>query len=159
MESSNSKSLRYPIGTHSLVTCFDMAGVDKTIAGIEDFPARLRTWVEGFSDPDLEKRNRPGGWTIRQVVHHLHDSHLQNYTRFKWALTEDKPVIKAYFEERWAELPDYRLVPIELSLRGLEALHARWTASLRTMDKDAFKRSFVHPESGQEEFLFERAAM
>lgn len=159
MESLELHALRFPIGKHILVTRFDRHAVDACIAGIEDFPARLRARVAGLSEADLEKRYRIGGWTVRQVVHHVHDSHLQSYTRFKWALTEDKPVIKAYFEERWAELPDYRQVPIELSLRGLEALHARWAAFMRTMDDDSFRKSFVHPESGQEQFLFDRAAM
>ena len=159
MEIQEPDTLRYPIGKHKLVSDFDRSRVDACIHEIESFPARLRAKVERLAESDLERRYRPGGWTVRQVVHHVHDSHLQSYTRFKWALTEDKPLIKAYFEERWAELPDYRLVPIELSLRGLEAMHARWAAFMRTMDEAAFRRSFVHPETGQEQFLFDRAEM
>jgi hypothetical protein len=159
MEDKEMESRRYPIGKHALRMWFDRKEVDACIREIDRFPARLRETVERLSEGDLEKRYRPGGWTVRQVVHHVYDSHMQSYTRFKWALTEDKPLIKAYFEERWAELPDYKLVPIELSLRGLEAVHARWTAFMRTMDDAAFQRSFVHPETGKEQLLFDRAAM
>jgi hypothetical protein len=159
MEDPEIEKLRYPIGKHVVRTRFDRGEVEAAIRGIEAFPSRMRARVEGLGPDDLERTYRPGGWTIRQVVHHTHDSHLQIYTRFKWALTEDKPLIKAYHEERWAELPDYRLVPIELSLRGLEAMHARWAALMRTMDEDAFRKSFVHPETGQEQFLFDRVAM
>lgn len=150
---------RYPIGKHVLRTRYDRDEVEAAIRAIEAFPALLRSKVETLGPVDLEKAYRAGGWNIRQLVHHIHDSHLQSYTRFKWALTEDKPLIKAYFEERWAELPDYGIVPIELSLRGLEAMHARWAAFMRTMDEGAFGKSFLHPESGQEQFLFDRVAM
>jgi hypothetical protein len=159
MENPDTEKSRYPIGKHVLRTRYDKADVAARIGDIERFPARLRAKVERLSGTELEKRYRSGGWTVRQVVHHIHDSHLQSYTRFKWALTENKPLIKAYHEERWAELADYRLVPIELSLRGIEAMHARWAAFLHTMDEAAFLRSFVHPETGTEQFLFDRLAM
>jgi hypothetical protein len=159
MEDLEMEARRYPIGKHVLRTRYDRSEVEAAIRDIELFPSRLRGRVEKLAAADLERTYRTQGWNIRQLVHHMHDSHLQSYTRFKWALTEDKPLIKAYFEERWAELPDYRLVPIELSLRGLEAMHARWAAAMRTMDEAAFRKSFVHPESGQEQFLFDRVAM
>jgi hypothetical protein len=89
-----------------------------------------------------------GGWTLKQVVHHLPDSHLNSYVRCKWALTEDAPIIKAYFEDRWAELPDTRC-SIDVSLRLLEALHSRWVVLLESLDEAAWARTFVHPETGQ----------
>jgi hypothetical protein len=85
---------------------------------------------------------------VRQVVHHVPDSHLNSYVRFRWALTEDEPTIKAYFEERWAELPDARTAPVEISLRLLECLHARWVGLLRSLDDAQWKRTFRHPELG-----------
>jgi hypothetical protein len=159
MVQPDTEKSRYPIGKHVLRTRYDKDEVAAAIREAEGFPALMRAKVEKLGAGDLEKAYRTAGWNIRQVVHHTHDSHLQVYTRFKWALTEDRPMIKAYYEERWAELPDYRMVPIELSLRGLEAIHARWVALMRTMDEAAFNRSFIHPESGQEQFLYDRVAM
>ncbi len=159
MDRPDTEKSRYPIGKHVLRTRYDKDEVEAAIRAAEGFPARLRAKVEKLDERELERTYRTGGWNIRQLVHHTHDSHLQVYTRFKWALTEDKPVIKAYYEERWAELQDYKQVPIELSLRGLEAIHARWTALMRTMDEAAFRRSFIHPETGAEQFLFDRVAM
>jgi hypothetical protein len=137
---------------------FERTKVDACIREIEEFPARLRAKVERLSEAQLEKTYRPGGWTVRQVAYHLNDSHTHIYIRFKWALTEDKPLIKAYFEDRWAELPDSKHGPIELPLRGLEAIHARWAALMRSMDDAAFRKSFLHPETGLENFLFDRVA-
>ncbi|MDQ3001874.1 MAG: putative metal-dependent hydrolase [Fibrobacterota bacterium] len=158
MESLDLQLLRFPVGTHTLVTRFDRASVDASIAEIENFPTRLRARVTGLSDADLDKRYRPGGWTVRQVVYHLADSHTHIYIRFKWALTEEKPLIKAYQEDRWAELPDSRLGNTEIPLRGLESIHARWTSLMRTMDDAAFGKTFVHPETGLENVLFDRVA-
>lgn len=158
MQHGNRGNLRFPIGEHIIVECFERTAVDAAILEIEAFPARLRQTVEGLVGDALEKRYRPGGWTVRQVVHHLHDSHTNCYIRFKWALTEDKPMIKAYFEERWAELEDSKSGPIGVSLNGLEAIHARWTALLRVMGEADFRKSFLHPETGMENFLFDRVA-
>jgi hypothetical protein len=104
--------------------------------------------IEPLSPAQLDTPYRPGGWRVRQVVHHLADSHLNSFIRFKWALTEDRPAIKAYHEDRWAELPDYVDVPVETSLRLLDALHERWVALLRRLDAADLKREFLHPESG-----------
>ncbi|HKP94773.1 MAG TPA: putative metal-dependent hydrolase [Fibrobacteria bacterium] len=158
MKDSELAALRFPIGEHVPVARFDRGEIETGIREIEAFPARLRARVEGLSEADLQKRYRPGGWTVRQVVHHVHDSHTHSYIRFKWTLTEDKPLIKAYFEDRWAELPDSLACPVELSLRGLEALHARWAALLRTLDEASFRKSFLHPETGLEHVLFDRLA-
>lgn len=157
-EVGSMERLRFPIGEHTVVDRFERAAVDAAIREIEAFPARLRKRAEGLSEASLEKRYRPGGWTVRQVVHHILDSHTNCYIRFKWALTEDKPLIKAYFEDRWAELADSKSGPIEVSLRGLEAIHDRWAALLRTMGEAEFRKSFLHPETGMENFLFDRVA-
>ena len=108
-----------------------------------------KTSNASMSPAELDTRYRPGGWTARQVVHHLADSHINSYVRFKWALTEDEPVIKAYHEERWAELVDYRATPIVTSLDLLDALHERWSSLLKNLDSDQLDRTFIHPESGR----------
>ena len=111
-------------------------------------PANLRAAVAGMSDEQLDTPYREGGWTVRQVVHHVPDSHLNSYVRFKLALTENEPVIKPYDEALWAELADTAATPIETSLTMMEALHDRWVRLLRSMDDAAFARTFRHPELG-----------
>ena len=108
--------LRYPIGQFEAPSHIDENHLQSWIAEIEALPGDLRRVVEPLSESQLDTRYRPGGWTIRQVVHHLPDSHINSFIRFKWALTEDSPQIKAYFEDRWAKLPDYSSVPISVSL-------------------------------------------
>jgi uncharacterized damage-inducible protein DinB len=115
---------------------------------IEQAPAHLLAAVAGLSDDQLDTPYRPGGWTVRQVVHHVPDSHLNSYVRFRLALTEDEPTIKPYNESDWAELIDARTAPIEMSLALLESLHRRWVALLRTMTRGNFARQFRHPEQG-----------
>jgi hypothetical protein len=117
------------------------------IAAIENAPAALRRAVAGLSDEQLDTRYRD--WTLRQIVHHLADSHVNSYVRFKWALTEERPTIKAYDEGRWAALEDSRTGDVGASLALLEALHVRWVLLLRGMTEEQFARSFHHPESGQ----------
>lgn len=109
---------------------------------------RLRAAVAGLGNSELETPYRPGGWTVRQVVHHLPDSHLNSYTRFRLALTEDESPIKPYQEDRWAELPDARTAPVEVWLRLLECLHSRWLGLLRSLSEDQWKRAFRHPDLG-----------
>ena len=111
-------------------------------------PARLRALVQDLTDEQLETRYRPDGWTIRQVVHHVPDSHMNAYIRFKLAATENGPTIRPYQEARWAELPDARTAPVSLSLDLLEALHRRWTLCLRNFSADDFQQVYVHPEMG-----------
>lgn len=115
---------------------------------LENFPLRLRSEVSRLSEAQLETEYRPGGWTVRQLVHHLADSHLNSYVRFRLALTEDKPEIKSYREDLWAQLSDARTAPIAWSLGVLEGLHARWSNLLRNLDNDEFARTFEHPELG-----------
>jgi hypothetical protein len=113
-------------------------------------PERLRAAVGGLSDPQLDTPYRPEGWTLRQVVHHVADSHANCYIRFKLALTEDWPTIKPYDEVAWANLSDSRRLPVEVSLAMLEALHGRWVALLETMSEEDFHKGYLHPEQGRQ---------
>ncbi|MEP6550034.1 MAG: YfiT family bacillithiol transferase [Gemmatimonadales bacterium] len=141
--------LRYPVGKFSWDAPISEADHPKLIAAIAETPAALRSAVKGLSREQLDTQYRPGGWTVKQVVHHVPDSHMNAYTRFKLALTEDVPTIKTYEEAAWAELPDSQKVPIEVSLDLLDALHLRWLALLRSMDQAEFKRQLRHPEHGR----------
>ena len=137
--------LRYPIGEFNLS---DFASRDENVRTIRELPSKLAAAVAGLNDEQLDTEYRPGGWTVRQTVHHLADSHSNSLTRFKLALTEDpSPTIRPYYEERWAELADSKL-PIEVSLRMLAAIHERWVALLNSMSDADFKREFIHPETG-----------
>ncbi len=111
-------------------------------------PVNLRSAVKGLSEQQLDTPYRPGGWTVRQVVHHVPDSHLNSYVRFKLALTEDEPTIKTYEEARWAELPDTKSTPIEVSLTLLDSLHDRWMRLLRSLSQEQWKKTFRHPDLG-----------
>ncbi|MEZ6013869.1 MAG: putative metal-dependent hydrolase [Planctomycetota bacterium] len=149
MDDQALEPLRFPIGRfHAPPAPPSEAELAAAQAELLAFPAAMRRAVEGLTDAQLDTAYRPGGWTVRQVVHHCADSHANSLIRFKWALTEDEPTIKAYFEERWAELPDYHL-PVAVSLDHLDALHARWVALLRSLSPGDLQRGFIHPESGQ----------
>jgi uncharacterized damage-inducible protein DinB len=140
--------LRYPIGKF---TYEGPLTEDQKRAFLDDVaktPANLRVAVEGLSQKQLEAPYRPGGWTVRQVVHHVPDSHLNAYVRFKLALTEDEPTIKPYAEDRWAELADTKSTPVDVSLTMLDSLHDRWMRLLRSMTPEQWKRTFRHPELG-----------
>lgn len=139
---------RYPIGRFQREPNPTAEWRRARIAEIEEAPARLREAVAGLSDEQLDTPYREGGWTVRQVVHHVPDSHLNAYVRFHWAMTEDEPGIKTYEEARWAELPDARTAPVEVSLALLEALHRRWLLLLRSMTAADFARTLRHPEMG-----------
>jgi hypothetical protein len=140
--------LRYPIGR------FEWSGMatgEQHRAWLDEMeraPADLRAAVNGLSGSQLDTAYRPGGWTVRQVVHHVADSHMNSYVRFRLALTEDEPTIKPYFEERWANLPDARAAEIEVSLGLLETLHRRWLLLLRALGPADWQRTFRHPEHG-----------
>ncbi len=138
---------RYPIGKFSYSGSLSAEQTKQFLDDIEQTPARLREAVRGLSDAQLDTPYRNGGWTIRQVVHHVPDSHMNAYIRFKLALTEDDPTIKPYMEDRWAELPDSRQ-PIENSLAMLDSLHRRWMVVLRNMNDADWKRTFRHPALG-----------
>ncbi|HEX9943515.1 MAG TPA: bacillithiol transferase BstA [Thermoanaerobaculia bacterium] len=140
--------LRYPIGKAQMEARLTDEERREMIGLIEETPARLRAAVEGLTPEQLDTPYRPGGWTVRQVVHHVPDSHLNAYTRFKLALTEEEPLIRTYEEARWAELPDSRSVPIEVSLALLENLHQRWVALLRLLPAASFEKTLRHPDHG-----------
>ena len=141
--------LRYPIGPFKFDGEPSQQQLREFISDIEQAPARLRAAVAGLTEPQLATPYRPGGWTVRQVTHHLPESHMNGYVRMKMALTEDNPTIKPYDEARWAETPDVRGTPVAVSLALLEALHERWVTLLRALEPADFARTFVHPESGQ----------
>ena len=138
--------LRYPIGKFDGVCSEERK--PQYLADIEQAPALLHAAVKGLTPAQLDTPYRPGGWTVRQVVHHLPDSHMNCYVRFKLALTEDEPTIKPYAEDRWAELADSKATPIEVSLTLLDSMHTRWVALLRSLTPEQWKRRFRHPERG-----------
>ncbi len=151
-------NLRYPIGQFSFEALTER-GREACVARIAAAPARLRAAVAGLSPEQLDTPYRPEGWTVRQVVHHVPDSHLNAYTRMRLALTEPTPTIKPYEEARWAELPDARTAPIDISLALLDALHARWLLLLRQLTPADGARAFWHPEHGREFTVDEVVAM
>jgi len=142
------KDPRYPIGKFSFPQSSTAAERDLWIAEIEETPAKLRAAAEGLTPAQLDTPYREGGWTARQVIHHVPESHMNAYIRFKLALTEDEPTIKPYDEAAWARLGDVPSTPVETSLVLLEALHERWVRVLRMLDDSAFARTFRHPELG-----------
>ena len=144
------EELKYPIGKVEIPENISKKDLEKWISLIERFPQELEFLVKKLSDNQLDTPYRENGWTIRQVIHHCYDSHHNSYTRFKWALTEDKPLIKVYYEERWAELHDSKSMPIFLSIDGLKALHSKWVYFLRGLSENELNKSFIHP-SGNEE--------
>ena len=151
--------LKYPIGKFEKPAVISAAQLQSWRQEIETLPALMTALVAPLSEEDLNKTYRPGGWTIRQVVHHVFDSHINAYIRFKWTLTEDNPTIKAYHEDRWAELADYTNTPVEVSLRLLEGLHHRWSVLLRSLSEEDLQRMFFHPESKQSYRLDEMVGM
>ncbi len=142
-----SDDLRFPIGrfnsdievTENLLKSF--------IKTIEKLPDEISNAVKDLNDEQLDTEYRPDGWTVRQVVHHVADSHLNSYCRFKLALTEENPTIRAYYEDRWAELPDNEM-PIDVSINIIDGVHLRWSKILNSMSNEDFRRTLVHPESG-----------
>lgn len=140
--------LRYPIGPFQPVTSISPAQRSTCIEQIAAAPEGLRRAVKGLDDHQLDTPYRPGGWTVRQVVHHVPDSHLNAYTRFKLACTEDSPTIKTYDEARWAQLAEARTAPIDVSLDLLTSLHRRWVLFLRSLGPADFARSVRHPDWG-----------
>jgi DinB superfamily len=141
--------LRYPIGKFQRIEELTDTQRRGFIDAIAEAPAKLRSAIAGLNDRQLDTPYRPGGWTVRQVVHHVPDSHLNAYVRLKLALTETEPTIKTYEEARWAELGDVSATPIETSLALLENLHKRWVALLRSLAPGDWSRTFRHPEWGR----------
>ncbi len=143
------EELKYPIGKENIPENISKKNIENWLSDLERFPQELEYLVRELSDNQLDTPYREGGWTIRQVIHHCYDSHHNSYTRFKWALTEEKPVIKAYYEERWAELHDSKSAPIFLSIDGLKALHSKWVYFLKNLSDKDLDTIFIHP-SGKE---------
>lgn len=141
--------VRYPIGRFVPAPRITGKGLRACVAEIESLPDALRRAVEGLSADRLGTPYRPGGWTVRQVVHHIADSHLNAYVRFKLALTEDRPEVKTWEEAAWGELADAREAPVEASLTLVEGLHRRWVGLLRSMSRGDYRRTFRHPEWGE----------
>jgi hypothetical protein len=140
--------LRYPVGPFDWSAEVDAALRPQRIAEIAAAGARFREAVRGLDEEQLDTPYRPGGWTVRQVVHHVPDSHMNCFIRFRLALTEEEPVIKPYNEAKWAELHDSRTAPVEVSLQLLESLHSRWVNMMESMSDSDFARTFRHPEVG-----------
>ena len=148
MSEQDLERLKYPVGRFEAGPAPDSGLRREMIRELEQFPAQLRAAVEGLNPEQLDTRYRPDGWTIRQVVHHLPDSHMNSYVRFKLAVTEEVPTIRTYEEARWAELEEARTADPELSLSLLEALHARWTLFLAQVPESGWSRTMAHPEMG-----------
>ena len=139
--------VRYPVGEFTMPPTVTAEMRAEAIAAIAELPSKMRDAVRGLSDAQLDTPYRPGGWTVRQVVHHVPDSHMNAFVRLKLALTEDNPTVKPYDEKAFAGLPDQRL-PIDASLSILDGLHARWVAILRALTPQQFARPLYHPEIG-----------
>lgn len=144
------EQLRYPVGRFErLTTPLNPTERSRHIETIEHTPATFLSLTKGRTDAQLDAPYRPGGWTVRQVVHHVPDSHMNAYIRMKFAVTEDGPAIKPYDEAKWAELPEARTGPTEMSLALLDALHRRWVMFLRALTDADFGKAYLHPEMGR----------
>jgi DinB family protein len=145
----NLEHLRYPVGRMPRNSApLDVRTREEYLGILEAMPARVRSLVSGLSDAQLDTPYRPGGWTVRQVVHHVPDSHMNAYVRMKLGVTEDKPTVKTYEEARWAELPEAKSAPVAMSIDLLDALHRRWVAFLRALPEPDFRKAFSHPDWG-----------
>lgn len=153
------KHLQYPIGVFERAEHYTAIDRQGYIQVIQNLAPTLRDLIATFTPEQFEKPYREGGWNAKQVIHHLADSHMNSYIRFKLALTEDNPTIKPYREELWAEMQEYQDTPIAVSLNLLEALHIRWTNLLNTMQASDFERTFFHPESKKSIHLAEALAL
>ena len=140
--------LKYPVGEFESPEQINKHHLDNWTDTINDFPEKLESEVGGLKGEELEWRYRPEGWSIGQLIHHCADSHMNAFIRFKLALTEENPTIRPYFEDRFAELPDSKLVPIKSSLSILAHLHIRWVVLLKNLTNQDLKRTYVHPEHG-----------
>ena len=143
-----SEDLRFPVGRFETPAAVDASVRAALVREIADAPACLQRAVQGLAPDQLDTPYRPAGWTVRQVVHHLPDSHANAYIRFRLALTEDEPAVKVYDEALWAELPDARTGAVELSLTLFAALHRRLAALLEAIDEPLWRRAYRHPQLG-----------
>jgi hypothetical protein len=143
------EQLKYPVGKFQPQESYIPTEIAALVNEIENLPAKLEAVVAGFSEQQFDTPYREEGWTVRQVIHHMADSHMNAYIRFKWSLTEDTPLIKAYFEKLWAETPEVSASPA-LSVTLLKALHAKWVVLLKKLSATDFSKSFIHPETKKE---------
>lgn len=150
MTNQELEKLKYPIGQFDCPHNISKQHIESWISILEHFPNRLENLVKDLNDDQLDTCYRADGWTIRQVVHHISDSHHHSYIRFKWALTEDKPLIKAYFEDRWAELIDSKEAPIDMSISHIRAIHCKLVYLLKRLSDEDLNKIFVHPETNDE---------
>ncbi len=153
------ENLRYPIGRFMPKPDYSPEEIKSNIQIVSALPSRFINLCSGWDDHKLDTVYRPGGWTVRQVIHHVSDSHINAYVRFRLALTEDNPVIKPYREELWAELPDARSAQIDLSLQLLKFTHMRWVLLLNSLSSQELKRTYHHPASGKDVRLEEVIAL
>ena len=150
MKDQELEFLRYPIGRFQIPDSYSKENINKWITVLEEFPIRLEALVKHLTSAQLDSPYRPGGWTVRQLVHHISDSHHHSYTRFKWALTEDTPLIKAYDEKLWADLVDAKTEPIQMSLEHLKAVQYKLVRLLKRLTDEELERAFIHPETNLE---------
>lgn len=150
--------LQYPVGKFIVPETYSPEDMKEWINIIRELPAKVREATAGLTDEQLDTLYRPGGWSIRQVVHHIPDSHMNAFVRFKWAMTEDSPTIKPYKQTEWSQLADYSL-PIEPSLLILEGIHTRLVALFESFTDADWNRHFIHPETGGEITLKRNLAM
>jgi hypothetical protein len=153
------EKLRYPVGKFSAPLEYSPEDIQKWIREIEVLPSSCKTELSKFTEEMLNTPYRPEGWTIRQVIHHIADSHMNAYIRFKLALTEEVPTIKPYKEDLWARLPDTKFTAPEISINLLDALHQRWTILLRNMNENDYRKKYYHPESKKEFMLHTALAL
>ncbi len=153
------ENLRFPIGRLSIPKEIKQKDIAQWITVIEEFPQKLELLTANLNATQLDTPYRENGWTIRQVVHHCYDSHHNSYTRYKWSLTEDSPIIKVYLEKDWAVLHDSISAPISLSITGLKALHAKWVYLLKGLCEADFERCFIHPSNNEKVTLKENTGI
>ena len=153
MEDNVLEQLKYPIGQAVIPNVILQEDIEKWTKILEEFPSQLEALVLPLTEEQLQTPYRPGGWTVRQLLYHIGDSHHHSYTRFKWALAEDRPVIKAYEEKDWAELKDAKQAPIGISLDYIKALHAKLVYMIKTLSETDLERVFIHPEGNKEVLL------
>ncbi|HEY0030127.1 MAG TPA: putative metal-dependent hydrolase [Bacteroidia bacterium] len=153
------ENLKYPIGKFEYGKSYTASDNQAHILIIEKYPQELKELVSQLTPSQFENTYRPDGWTARQIIHHLADSHLNAYIRLKLSLTEDSPTIKPYNQDFWANLPDAKRAPVEVSLNLLDAVHQRWTYLLKTLPDSDFQRTYIHPEYQREFKLDEMLAL
>jgi hypothetical protein len=144
------EQLKYPIGHFIMPDIFDEQQAAFWISEIEALPKQIKAATVNLSEEELNQTYRPGGWTLRQVIHHIPDSHMNAYIRFKQAITEDIPVIRPYHEEKWAETEEGKNGDIQMSIDLLTSLHQRWVAFLKTLNQEDYQRKYIHPAHGKE---------